>query len=88
MKAQEQKPPPENPEALNQALFSAYMANKNFDRAADIFEQSWLLEPVKPAGVPYLFSPASGLAAPAPEWVAAETKKMDELIANVPLKSD
>ncbi len=84
LKAQDAKPPPENSEALNQALFAAYMANKKFDRATDIFEQGWLLEPVGRAGVRFIFPPESGLPPPAPEWVAQQLKSMDELIAAAP----
>ncbi len=84
LKAQDVKPPPSNPDALDQALYTAYMANKHFDRAAEICEQAWLLEPVKPAGLRYLFPPDSGLALPPADWVVAETKRFDEIIAAAP----
>jgi len=84
LKAQDLKPPLENPEALNQALYAAYFANKNFDRATDIFEQSWLLEPITSTGPHYIFPPDSSLPPPPAEWIASQIKMMDELVAANP----
>ena len=83
LKAQDLKPPPDS-EALSQVLYAAYLANKNFARAADVYEQSWLLEPVTAAGAQLIFPPADGLPPPPQEWLASENKKMDELIAAAP----
>ena len=84
LKAQDAKPPPDDPQALNQALYKAYLLNKNFVRACDIFEQEELLTPVGPSGLRLIFPPASGLPQQPIEWAVAELRKMDELIAGAP----
>ncbi|MEI6231685.1 MAG: tetratricopeptide repeat protein [Planctomycetota bacterium] len=83
LKAQDLVPPPDA-DALNQTLYAAYIAAKRFDRAADLFEQSWLLEPVGSSGINYIFPPDSGLPSPSPEWVAAQLKRITELTAGAP----
>ena len=86
LKAHELQPPPEDPGELDRADSRAYLAAKQFERAADAFERATLLYPVGAGAhaLQFMFPAASGLPRPAPLEIGAALKEMDQLIAVTP----
>lgn len=84
MKARELKPLPEDLGELDRAEARAYMAVKNYVRAGDAFERAFLLFPVGPEGIKYVFPPESGLPTRPQSELDNALREFDELIKTVP----
>jgi tetratricopeptide (TPR) repeat protein len=76
--------PEDDPGMIERAESRAYLAEKNFDRAAQAYEMATLLYPIGPRGLQFIFPANSGYPRPAPAELTDRVRELDGLIRSLP----